>query len=716
MPQKREREDEHNSSENENTVKDKKINVKKSKIAEDDDEFKVLGISESIVNKLKEKSILSLFEVQKKVYGPIYEGKNTVCASLTGSGKTLSFVLPIVQKFHDTGKFKQTKPICMVVAPTRELSIQVGRVFSSLICEDIKFKVALIYGGVSIEEQISKLRGGIDIIVGTPGRINDMIDRGEIMLKNIKTVVLDEADMMLSMGFEEQIQEIFDKIYEGVPEIQVCFFSATIDKWVHEVVNKITKNNKNQVFIDLVKNLEGKTPKTVQHLAVKCLKSDRITTIADLILCHGGKNKATIVFVNTKRECNELMISDKIKQEVQIVHGDINQKQREATIEGFTKGKFKCLVATDVASRGLDIPMVDLVIQSEPPIEVDSYIHRAGRTARAGRSGTCITLFTSYTEGLIQRIENKAKIKFKKIGAPQRNEIVESSIRDITTSVSNIDDSMIKIFQTSASKLIEEYGAENAVSRLFAFLSGHTEKMKSRSLLCGAEGFVTYAINFTSKFNHAGYIWGFFKRMVPENIKSKIRGMKPTTSMDGCVFDIPEDDHTLFEEIIYNDKLYNINYTLSKPETLPELVEEKGNYGGNSFSSGGHGNGYQGNRNGGGYQGSSQRHGNGGGYQASSQRAGSNRADQSSRAGRLDIFVGNISNSASEDNLKQWVGTSGVNTDKLEIRFVKDKESNHFKGFGFISVYDQEKLNKIVSLNGHLFNGRALRINDASKK
>lgn len=140
------------------------------------------------------------------------------------------------------------------------------------------------------------------------------------------------------------------------------------------------------------------------------------------------------------------MISDKIKQEVQIIHGDINQRQREATIEGFKKGKFKCLIATDVASRGLDIPMVDLVIQSEPPKEVDSYIHRAGRTARAGRTGTCVTMYNKYTEGLLTRIEQRAKIKFKRVGAPQRTDIVQANIRDISTSLIKIDDSVINLF------------------------------------------------------------------------------------------------------------------------------------------------------------------------------------------------------------------------------------------------------------------------------
>jgi len=166
------------------------------------------------------------------------------------------------------------------------------------------------------------------------------------------------------------------------------------------------------------------------------------------------------------------MLTDKIKQEVQIIHGDINQKQRESTIEGFRKGKFKCLVATDVASRGLDIPMVDLVIQSEPPKEMDTYIHRSGRTARAGRTGTCITLFTKREEELLYRIEKRAKFQFTKIGAPQKSDIISSNIRDISENLEKIDGSIVQLFKASANDLIESYGAEDAISRLLAVISG----------------------------------------------------------------------------------------------------------------------------------------------------------------------------------------------------------------------------------------------------
>ena len=161
-----------------------KINSKKQKIADaavEEDDFVTLGISEHIAQKLKEKSILTLFEVQKKVYQPVYDGKHVICASLTGSGKTLSFVLPIVQKNNDKNRLVHQLPVCLVMAPTRELSIQVGREFTDLSSEGLKYKVALVYGGVSIDDQIYKLRGGIDIVVGTPGRIMDMIERGELL-------------------------------------------------------------------------------------------------------------------------------------------------------------------------------------------------------------------------------------------------------------------------------------------------------------------------------------------------------------------------------------------------------------------------------------------------------------------------------------------------------------------------------------------------------
>ena len=655
---------------------------------ETQDDFSYYKINENIIERLKLKQIESLFEVQKKVFNPIYKGESVIVSSLTGSGKTLAFVLPTLQRCIDNKLFNQTIPRILVMSPTRELSIQTAREFSDLSSKNLSFRTVLIYGGVSIEEQIDKLKAGCDIIVGTPGRIMDMIERNHLKVDKINIIILDEADRMLDMGFEESITDIYNKITQTQKnnKIQVCLFSATIESWVRQVARKIIPN-KDEIFIDLVKDLSNKTPKTVSHLAVNCIKSEKTTTIADLIICYGGKNKSTLVFVNTKRECNDLMISDKIKQEVQIIHGDINQAQREATISAFRNGKIKCLVATDVAARGLDIPSVDLVIQSEPPKDIDSYIHRAGRTARAGRSGTCITLYTRYTECLLERIEQKCKIKFKKIGAPQKKDIIQASIRDTNKNLMGIDDSMIKLFMDDALKLIEEFGAENAIARLLAYVSGYTQKMKSRSLLCGAEGWVTYSIKWKNKFQHVGYVWGFFKRMLKEEIKSKIRGMRLFASMDGCVFDYPEEGHEIFEEILYNDRFYGTNYNLEKIEDLPELLNiDEQRFGGNNNIK-----------------------------ENINKFNNVDHSKYSKKPGRIDIFVGNMPYNVDEVQFREFFEKNGLKNIEFDARIALDKETWKPRGFGFISVFNKDDVHSVLKLNGKEFFKRKLVINESKK-
>ena len=646
------------------------------------DDFQKYNINTNIVEKLKLKQIESLFEVQKKVYNPIYDGKNVIVASLTGSGKTLAFVLPTLMRYIDKKELNQNHPKILVMAPTRELSIQIGREYSDLSSKNLSFKTVLIYGGVSMDDQIDKLRNGCDIIVGTPGRIIDMIERGHLKVDKIKTIILDEADKMLDMGFEESITDIYKKITEDDigkgRDIQVCLFSATIENWVRKVARKIIPKE-DEVYIDLVKDLGNKTPKTVTHLAVNCIKSEKTTTIADLILCYGGRNKSTLVFVNTKKECSELMISDKIKEEVQIIHGDINQAQREATLTAFRNGKVKCLVATDVASRGLDIPSVDLVIQSEPPKDIDSYIHRAGRTARAGRSGTCITLYTRYTECLLERIEQKAKIKIKRIGAPQKKDIIEASIRDTYKSLMSIDDSMIKLFSEDAKKLIEEFGNENTVARLLAYVSGYTKHMKSRSLLCG-------------------------------EMKSKIRGLRCFSSLDGCVFDFPEDNKEIFEEILYNDKYYGTNYTLDIPEDLPDLqsLDDQRNRDNIYNNSSNNFSGYRANNN-----------------SSREERISNSHSDKrprlldhsrySKRKDNIDLFVGNMPYEIDEIDLKEWLEKNGLKNIEFDIKIVFDKETGQGRGFGFISVFNKLDVPEVLKLNGKEFNHRKLIINESRK-
>ena len=166
--------------------------------------------------------------------------------------------------------------------------------------------------------------------------------------------------------------------------------------------------------------------------------------------------------------------------ECQVLHGDIPQKQREITFQGFREGKFKCLIATNVAARGLDIPEVDLILQLDPPKDVEAYIHRSGRTGRAGRKGICVTFYNKKQFGLIERIEYKAKIKFKKVGAPQKEDLIKCLARDASTGLDSVNKDMLHFFADPAKELIEKMGSEEALSRALAYISGYTENFKQR--------------------------------------------------------------------------------------------------------------------------------------------------------------------------------------------------------------------------------------------
>lgn len=261
-----------------------------------------------------------------------------------------------------------------MLCPTRELALQVSQELSKLKHFEDEYKVLTVYGGVSIDLQIKELRNGVEFFVGTTGRVLDHIERGNIDFSNIKAVVLDEADQMLNMGFQEDVERIMQAILEEVKVApQFLLFSATIPHWVKDVAREYLHNSFQ--FVDLCKDLKNKTSQTVNHLAINVPDKLRISTLADVLLCYGGLHGKTLVFCQTKADANSVILHDKIKHQVEVLHGDIAQNQREVTLKRFREGKFKTLVATDVAARGLDIKDIDLVVQLEPPRETESYIH-----------------------------------------------------------------------------------------------------------------------------------------------------------------------------------------------------------------------------------------------------------------------------------------------------------------------------------------------------
>ena len=509
-----------------------------------------------------------LFPVQSTTFNDVYDGSDMIVQARTGTGKTIAFGLPILEKLREKEdevcSRRPRNPLVLTLAPTRELAIQIHREFEKF--KSRNMNVSCFYGGVPYEKQENELRQGIDVLIGTPGRILDHLKKGALVLKLAEHVILDEADRMMDMGFQESIDEILSEIYSSDNKPQTLMFSATIPPWLKRTSNKYLSES--MKTFDLIGKDVNKSSTTVEHKAIKCSYLERPATIKDIIQVYSGKHGKTIIFTATKQEANELALNSVINMDSQVLHGDIQQKQREITLQGFRNGKFNCLIATDVASRGLDIPEIDLVIQTEPPKDVESYIHRSGRTGRAGRAGQCIIFYKPGQEYGVAAVEKKAGISFKRIGAPQQEDLIKSSASDAMKSLDQVNDDVLKYFIPTAKELIEERGAEKAVAAALALISGTTE-ITERSLLTSQSGYVTYLMKQNWELRGTGLIWSILKRHFQPTFTDKIRGMRLTKDKLGCVFDVPTDLTFIIEESWKGDKFA----TLEKLAALPELLE-----------------------------------------------------------------------------------------------------------------------------------------------
>ncbi|XP_071128984.1 nucleolar RNA helicase 2-like [Mytilus edulis] len=564
--------------------------------------FSNFNISQQSLKKLSERGVTYLFPIQAKTYNIVYEGKNLIAQARTGTGKTLSFALPLVEILQKCDKTKKTAraPKVLVMAPTRELAKQVCEDFSSV---STNLSAFCIYGGSPYAPQEYALRTGIDILVGTPGRIYDHIERGNLDLTKLQHVVLDEVDQMLDMGFADMVDSILQHAYgaEIEKKPQTLLFSATLPPWVQQTGKKYFGNNVEKIV--LVGSMENRTSKNVEHLAIKCSYFDRASTIGDVIKVYSGNHGRTMVFCQTKRDADELAVSPSIKQDCEVLHGDIPQMKRERVLKSFREGKCKVLISTDVAARGLDIPEIDLVIQCSPPKDVESYIHRSGRTGRAGRSGICLCFYKPQEEYDIQTVERRANIKFKKIGGPTTEDIIKASAADAARSLELVEDETLQYFRESAQALVEERGAVDAVAAALAVISGST-KIVPRSLLSSKEGFTTYIFTTNMEMRTMSYVWRALEKQLPEEIKEKAMRMRFCKDKMSSVFDLPSE----FESDVAT-KWTDTNFdTLQKATALPELLEsESSNKGyGNSWGGGGGGG-----RGGGGFRGRGSRGGGG---------------------------------------------------------------------------------------------------------
>ncbi|KAK9287400.1 hypothetical protein L1049_015819 [Liquidambar formosana] len=439
------------------------------------------------------------------------------------AGKTLAFVLPILESLTN-GPTKASRktgygkaPSVLVLLPTRELAKQVHSDFE-VYGGAVGLTSCCLYGGAPYQSQEMKLRRGVDIVIGTPGRIKDHIERGNIDFSSLKFRVLDEADEMLRMGFVEDVELILGKV-EDVSKVQTLLFSATLPSWVKQIASRFLKANKKTA--DLVGNEKMKASTNVRHIVLPCSSSARSQLIPDIIRCYSSGGR-TIIFTETKDSASELA---GLLPGARALHGDIQQSQREVTLSGFRSGKFLTLVATNVAARGLDINDVQLIIQCEPPRDVEAYIHRSGRTGRAGNTGVAVMLYDPRRSN-VSKIERESGVKFEHISAPQPSDIAKTAGAEAAETITQVSDSVIPAFKSVAEELLSTSGlsAVELLAKALAKASGYTE-IKKRSLLASMENYVTVLLEagrpiYTPSCGHAHILLCLSWKM-----KSQIKSM-----------------------------------------------------------------------------------------------------------------------------------------------------------------------------------------------
>ena len=353
--------------------------------------FRELGVSAPVVAALAARSIHHPFSIQELVLPDALEGLDVLVRSPTGSGKTLAFALPIVERTTPA----DGRPSALVLVPTRELAAQVTEAFEALAAAK-GLRVAAAYGGIPIRSQANRIKSA-HILVATPGRLDDLATRRLVDLSKVRSFVLDEADRMLDMGFQPQV----DKLVRRLPRNrQTMFFSATLDGHVGDLARAYT-NSPSHIEGELSTTRQ---PGEIAHHFVSVTADTKVETLVK----HIRSSSSTLVFVRTKRGADRL-VQKLARHDVRAVamHGDMSQNARERALARFESGKVETLVATDVAARGLDLDDVTHVINFDPPEEDKGYVHRTGRTGRAGRSGTAVTFVLPEQQAETSRVARR---------------------------------------------------------------------------------------------------------------------------------------------------------------------------------------------------------------------------------------------------------------------------------------------------------------------
>jgi len=562
----------------------------------------VAEVDDRIKKTLAAKGITHFTLIQEQSLKPILEGKDIIGRSRTGTGKTVAFTLPLLQKLDEDPSATRQRgrdPRVLILCPTRELAKQVEAEINDM-STPFRLQTHCFYGGSAYGPQANALRGGLDIVVGTPGRVMDLINRGDLRLQNIQHAVLDEADEMLNMGFAEDVETIFGNF--DTDSAQVLMFSATTPDWVKEISSRYTDK---PVSIDAVGNSQTRLATTVNHVSIEVDRDLKAGILEDLIAVH-GKGSRAIVFAQTKAECDHLTTSAFKSVSAQPLHGDMSQKLRDTCIKQFKNHKFQVLVATDVAARGLDISGVDLVVQLNPPFDTDTFVHRSGRTGRAGQKGTAVMLYSAQEFGGIKRLERELGFRFEKSSPPTTQQVMQAASNVAEHSLSEVNPKVVAYFEDKAQQMAEEVMPEgqevpaeltNLLSKCLAAISGKKD-IQERSILTGKPDMMTVMMKTERQQLEARD--AFFVVNKLSNRGSDFSNLlgKIETSQDGMslVFDMDIEAADSLVETATISPFRDFQFSIC--EKLPPLnrrMERRGGGGGRG------GGGYGGDRRGGGY-------------------------------------------------------------------------------------------------------------------
>ena len=431
--------------------------------------FEELGVNAAIRRAIEELGFVSPMPVQEAVIPFLIKGRQDVIAlAQTGTGKTAAFGIPLLQRLQPDGDAPDDNRRCtqaLVLSPTRELCLQITddlRDFARYM-DDVH--VEAVYGGAAIEPQMRALRKGVNIIVATPGRLIDLKNRGFVHLEKVATIVLDEADEMLNMGFSDAINEIFESLPE---EHSTLMFSATMSREVERVAKKYLRD-----YETIVVGSRNEGAENVNHIYYMVHAKDKYLALKRIVDYY--PKIFAIIFCRTKIETQE--IADKLIKDgynAESLHGDLSQQQRDLTMQKFRQHLTQLLVATDVAARGLDVDDLTHVINFGLPDDIENYTHRSGRTGRAGKKGTSISIVHSKEKHKIRTIEKEIGKQFVEAEIPSAEEICKKQLYKVMDQIvkTDVDDDEIAPFMQDISRYFEYIDKEEIIKKIVSLEFG----------------------------------------------------------------------------------------------------------------------------------------------------------------------------------------------------------------------------------------------------